>query len=239
MIRIICAISVTAITLSCTPSMSQEHPAPGPGQELGALPIAAQIAKSRVALLAQCTGPAEPSDAEAAKLPIHVTQLGAAGPRVLVIHGGVQGGLGGGASTFAKQDVLAQKGWQLQLVARPGFDQSPSRGADDMERDSVWIGDMLGNGVHLIGHSWGGAEALLAAARRPAAVRSLILIEPALQPLLLGDERMKDDPAAQADANKFIQLLLQARTPREYSLGFANSLGSTGDGNGQILTSSR
>jgi len=41
----------------------------------------------------------------------------------------------------------------------------------------------LGGGAHLVGHSFGGCCALAAAARRPAAVRSLTLIEPGMQKL--------------------------------------------------------
>ncbi len=131
---------------------------------------AAKAMEHREALIAQCP-PAPPRlpEADAARLPIHVTTWGASGPAVLIVHGGVQGGLGGGPSTFSKQEPLAQRGWRLQLVDRPGFGQSASRGVDDMQADAAWIADMLGDGANLIGHSWGGAEALLAAARRPSA----------------------------------------------------------------------
>ncbi len=183
----------------------------------------------REALLSQCPAPPpRVSEAEAAKLPIHVTHWGDSGPEVLIVHGGVQGGLGGGPSTFANQQALAGKGWRLQVVDRPGFGQSPSRGVDDMEADSVWIADMLGSGAFLIGHSWGGAEALLAAGRKPQAVRGLILVEPALQSLLMGDPRVGKDPALLADAQHFGGLLISARTPADYALGFARSLGAVG-----------
>ena len=71
------------------------------------------IPEHRAALLAQCP-PAPPRlpEAEAAKLPIHVAEWGTAGPEVLVVHGGVQGGLGGGPSTFAGQEALARQGWR-------------------------------------------------------------------------------------------------------------------------------
>ena len=189
--------------------------------------IPANIMEHRAALLAQCP-PAPPrlSKAEAAKLPIHVTEWGTTGPEVLIVHGGVQGGLGGGPSTFAKQEALAQRGWRLRLVDRPGFGQSPSRGVDDMEADAVWIANMLGDGANLIGHSWGGAEALLAAARRPGAVRLLVLVEPALQTLLLSDPSIDADPALKADAMRFGGLLMSAKAPRDYALGFAHSLGA-------------
>ncbi len=184
------------------------------------------VLEHRAALLAQCApAPARLPEAEAAKLPIHVTKWGTAGPVVLIVHGGVQGGLGGGPSTFAGQEALAQRGWQLQVVDRPGFGQSPSRGIDDMEADSVWIADML-DGGNLIGHSWGGAEALLAAARRPNAIRSLVLVEPALQSLLMGDPSIEADPVLKADAGRWLGMLLSAQSPRDYALAFAHSLGA-------------
>ena len=95
-------------------------------------------------------------------------------PLVLIVHGGVQGGLGGGPATFARQEALADLGWQVAIVDRSGLGRTPSRGPDDMEADAPWIADMLGDGAHLVGHSWGGASALLAAASRPrACARSL------------------------------------------------------------------
>ncbi len=145
------------------------------------------VLEKQAALVAQCPAPPSTSEEEASKLPIHVDWSGATGPLVLVIHGGVQGGAGGGPATFVKQKALAERGWRVGIVDRPGFGQCPSRGVDDMEWDAVWISDMLGDGGHLIGHFWGGGEALLAAARRPSAVRSLILVEPALQVLAMAD----------------------------------------------------
>ena len=185
------------------------------------------MGEHRAALIAQCP-PAAPRlpEAEAAKLPIHVIEHGTAGPTVLIVHGGVQGGLGGGPSTFAGQEALADRGWRIRIVERPGFGQSPSRGVDDMAADSVWIAAMLGDGANLIGHSWGGAEALLAAARRPEAVRSLVLVEPALQSLLVGAPAVEADPILKADAMRWGGLLMTARTPADYARGFAHSLGA-------------
>jgi pimeloyl-ACP methyl ester carboxylesterase len=108
---------------------------------------------------------------------IHVTRWGSSGPQVLMIHGGPQGGPGGGAQIFAAQRPLADRGWQLVLPDRPGHGQSPSRGPEDMEVDGVWVADMLGASSHLVGHSYGTLIALVAAALRPDAVRSLTLIE--------------------------------------------------------------
>lgn len=44
---------------------------------------------------------------------------------------------------------------------------------------------LLGDGAHLVGHSFGGCVALAAAAMKPTAVRSLTLIEPAMQKMAM------------------------------------------------------
>ena len=185
------------------------------------------VLEKQAALVAQCPAPPSIPEEEASKLPIHVERVGTSGPLVLIIHGGVQGGAGGGPATFVKQKALAEHGWQVAIVDRPGFGQSPSRGVDDMERDAAWIADMLGDGAHLIGHSWGGAETLLAAARRPEAVRSLVLVEPALQVLAMADPAA--DPATKATVGRMAEPMLTSQTPADYALAFIRMLGTNDD----------
>ena len=185
----------------------------------------AAIGERRSALLAQCPPPPPAlGAADIATRPINVVDLGTDGPTVLVVHGGIQGGLGGGPATFDEQRVLAERGWRLRLVERPGFGDSASRGVDDMEADAEWIADMLGDGAHLIGHSWGGAEALLAAARRPEAVRSLTLVEPSLFPVVMTDPELRAQPEMQAVAGRLAQLMMQSETPADYALAFARTV---------------
>ena len=188
------------------------------------------IVEKHSALAAQCPLPLVITEADALKLPIHAERFGASGPLVVIIHGGVQGGIGGGPATFAKQNALADLGWQVAIVDRPGFGQSPSRGVDDMVADAAWIAGMLGDRAHLIGHSWGGAEALLAAARRPEAVRSLVLVEPALQGLAMTDPEFETNPAVKAAVMRFMEPLLNAQTPGGYARAFMRGLvGPAGD----------
>ncbi len=224
------AVGMAAVTLGSAPEAARAQVPVGVGQGQGN--PATAMREQRAALLTQCPPMEAPSEAETAKLPIHVTKWGVSGPAVLVIHGGVQGGLGGGPSTFAKQEALAQQGWQLSVVDRPGFGQSPSRGPDDMLADSVWIAGMLGDGANLLAHSWGAAEALLAAARRPEVVKSLIMVEPALEALLPTDPSFKDNPVAQAAVGERVRTLLGAKSPAEYGLSFAMSLGTAETGGG-------
>ena len=102
---------------------------------------------------------------------IRVDERGA-GPPIVFVHGG---GLGG-ALAWAAQSLLAAR-WRLVMPYRLGYGASPPTPGEDFERDAGPIADLLGDGAHLVGHSYGGAVALLAAARRPAAVRSLTVIE--------------------------------------------------------------
>jgi pimeloyl-ACP methyl ester carboxylesterase len=112
---------------------------------------------------------------------IHVERWGEKGPRVVMVHGGAQGTSSAGHRNFHMQEALAAEGWQVLVPDRPGHGQSPHPGrGDDAEADAAWVAELLGDGAHLVGHSYGGLTALAAAARRPEAVHSLALIEPAL-----------------------------------------------------------
>ena len=193
---------------------------------LRVLAVAVRLPRHRAMLLSRCMVMSTASSLDGEEPPVHVTRWGTKGPRVLIIHGGVQGGLGGGPATFIKQKALSEQGWQLVLPDRLGFGASPSHGPDDMEADSIWIASMLCSGTNLIGHSFGGSGALLAAARSPEAVQSLVLVEPALQPLFSGSMAMARYPRARAEFLKLGEALLAARTPADYALTFACSLGA-------------
>ena len=64
----------------------------------------------------------------------------------------------------------------------PATASAPHRiAATPPKKTPKWVDELLGDGGHLVGHSFGGGVALATAARRPEAVRTLTLIEPALQ----------------------------------------------------------
>ena len=112
---------------------------------------------------------------------IYIERWGEAGPRVVMVHGGAQGTSSAGHRNFSHQESIATSGWQLIIPDRPGHGRSPDPGRpDDAAADGVWVAELLGTRAHLVGHSFGGLVAVAAAARRPAAVTSLTLIEPAL-----------------------------------------------------------
>ncbi|MGC5027675.1 alpha/beta fold hydrolase [Tsukamurella sp. DT100] len=81
---------------------------------------------------------------------------------------------------FAAQRPLADER-TLLLVDRRGYGRSPDTDRSDFATDAedlVALLDTCPDGAHLVGHSNGGLAAMLAAARRPEAVRSLALIQP-------------------------------------------------------------
>jgi len=92
---------------------------------------------------------------------------------VLFVHGSVVNA----ELTWSAQKPLADR---VDIVApnRRGFPPGPDVERVDFEDEAVWLESFLVPGTHLVGHSYGGLIALLAAARRPELVRSLTVIEP-------------------------------------------------------------
>ena len=101
-----------------------------------------------------------------------MTRIGE-GPPVLLVHGSVVGA----ELTWRRQRELAAR-WRLIIPNRPGFAASPAAGRGDFEAEAPVFAELLGESSHLVGHSYGGVIALLAAAIRPEAVRSLTVSEP-------------------------------------------------------------
>src|SRR3954447_17922096 len=101
-----------------------------------------------------------------------VERLGS-GPPILFIHGDIVGP----ELTWRKQRELAER-WRLVVPSRPGFGESPPVERNDFEAEAPMFAELLGDGAHLVGHSYGAVIALLAAAERPDAVRSLTVSEP-------------------------------------------------------------
>ncbi len=102
---------------------------------------------------------------------LDVAELGD-GPPVVFVHGG---GLGGIHSWTAQLELAAR--WRLIVPWRPGYGGTPSHGREDFAVDAPLVSELLGDGAHLVAHSYGAVVATLAAAARPQAVRSLTLIE--------------------------------------------------------------
>ncbi len=100
----------------------------------------------------------------------------------MLVHGSVVGG----EATWREQRPLAER-WTLTIPDRPGFGAGPLVDRVDFEVDAPLVADLLADGAHLVGHSYGGVVCLLAAAQRPEAVRSLTVIEPPAFGIASGD----------------------------------------------------
>jgi pimeloyl-ACP methyl ester carboxylesterase len=79
--------------------------------------------------------------------------------------------------TWSAQKPLADR-FEIVAPNRRGFPPGPDVEQVDFEDEAVWLERHLEPGTHLVGHSYGGVIALLAAARRPELLRSLTVIEP-------------------------------------------------------------
>ena len=91
----------------------------------------------------------------------------------------VHGSLATGADEWQAQRSLAAEGFRLLVPDRRGYGRSPAVKGEDFLVDADDIADLMGDGAHLVGHSYGGLGALFAAVRRPDATLSLTLLEPA------------------------------------------------------------
>ena len=107
---------------------------------------------------------------------LHVVDYGTGEPALLV-----HGSGSWGTDTFGRQRALADE-FRLQLMDRRGYGQSPAASPIGWPTDAGDVADLLTElgGAHLVGHSSGGTVALLAAALAPDAVRSLVVVEPAV-----------------------------------------------------------
>ncbi|MEV4343839.1 alpha/beta hydrolase [Actinoplanes sp. NPDC049596] len=118
------------------------------------------------------------------------------------------------AYSFEHQRPLA-RGRRLLLPDRRGFGDSPELVGEftsDYAVDAADVGALLGAGAHLVGHSYGGTVAMLAAATQPERVRSLTLIEPCAHQLAAGEPVVA---AAIEDGRRFMAGARRG-TPEEY-----------------------
>jgi pimeloyl-ACP methyl ester carboxylesterase len=113
--------------------------------------------------------------------------------RLVLVHGSVVNG----DMTWRSQQPLAER-FELVVLNRPGFPPGPPVEQVDFERDAELVAGFLRPGDHLVGHSYGGVIALLAAARRPELLASLTVIEPPATRVAAGNAAV-DAFAAGAD----------------------------------------
>ena len=124
--------------------------------------------------------------------------------RLVLLHGSVTNA----ALTWRKQQALAAE-FELVTPDRPGFPPGPPIARVDFEAEVPWLETLVRPGDHLVGQSYGGVIALLAAPRLPLA--SLTVIEPPAFGVARGDPAVerwleqalalpRDDPRSYVEA---------------------------------------
>jgi pimeloyl-ACP methyl ester carboxylesterase len=144
----------------------------------------------------------------------HVRRIGT-GPALVLVHGSVQNSV-----TWAGQESLADE-FTLVLPDRPGYPPNPPLERIDFDEQAAEMAGLLGEGAYLGGFSYGGVIALLAAARRPEAVRSLMVIEPPCFGVARGVPAVDEAVAG-------YQAAMDADDPREFLARFSAVFGPAG-----------
>jgi pimeloyl-ACP methyl ester carboxylesterase len=101
---------------------------------------------------------------------MHVETLGS-GPRLVLVHGSVAAGW----TTWNAQKPLAET-FTLVVPVRSGYPPNPPLDSIDFVAQSHELRDILRDGDHLVGHSYGGVVSLLAAPG--VELGSLTVLEP-------------------------------------------------------------
>lgn len=127
--------------------------------------------------------------------------MGQGSARALLVHGNDLCG----AFYRPLAERLAERGLPTALVTLPGFHRVPPLATPSWDR----LVDLLVDHVPaiLVGHSMGGLLALLAAARQPARLTHLVLLEPAVFPtrwLARAAARSYLDSVVRGDRERFV-----------------------------------
>ena len=137
--------------------------------------------------------------------------------RVVLVHGS-----GGNARTaWAPVRRLAER-FTLVTPNRGGYPPNPPLERVDFEVQAEELAPLLGDGAHLVGHSYGAVISLLIAARHPARVRSLVVSEPPAFGLARGNPEV--DVLVERMAAHFAR---GPRDPRAFAVGFLALVGTS------------
>jgi pimeloyl-ACP methyl ester carboxylesterase len=93
--------------------------------------------------------------------------------RLVLVHGSAVGG----RATWREQRRSLDGRAELVVLERPGFAPGPLEDVD-FDLHARWVAEHIAAGDHLVGHSYGGVIALLAAAEAGDRLRSLTVVEP-------------------------------------------------------------
>jgi pimeloyl-ACP methyl ester carboxylesterase len=138
------------------------------------------------------------------------------GTPVVLVHGS----LATGADEWSAQRPLADRGFQLIVPDRRGYGRSPVADGEDFLVDADDLADLMSTGAHLVGHSYGGLSAMIAAARRPEATLSLTLLEGPVA------STAEHDPAWRTLADDVRQLWNRDLADDDWVVQFLDAVGS-------------
>jgi pimeloyl-ACP methyl ester carboxylesterase len=148
---------------------------------------------------------------------VYIDHAGEAGPPVLLVHGSILPGW----RTWNAQRPLAEL-YRLVVPHRSGYPPNPPLDRIDFIVQAREIAELMEPGMHVVGHSYGGIVALLAANLVPAKVRSLAVIEPPAFGIARGD------PGVEAMIDGLLAIATGPEpSPRDFLLRFAAILGAT------------
>jgi pimeloyl-ACP methyl ester carboxylesterase len=137
------------------------------------------------------------------------------GTRVLLIHGS---NIAYPEMLWLQQRELALR-YQLVIPDRRGYGQSPPcqdcKGYEGNIRD---IASLLGDGSHLVGHSYGGLLIMVVATRYPQLVKSLTVIEPPAFGLSI------DQPEVTRIVGALKSIYRTAKTPETFLATFLRAM---------------
>lgn len=156
--------------------------------------------------------------ATAATSGLHVEAWGEGTPVVLV-----HGSLATSQEEWEAQRPLVDEGFRFLAPDRRGYGASPAAVGEDFLRDAEDIAELMGDGAHLVGHSYGGLGVLFAAALRPEATLSLALLEPATAALGQGH------PAGRAFTEAIRQMWDSDADDATWVVAFLKAVGSDPD----------
>lgn len=135
----------------------------------------------------------------------------------------VHGSLATGREEWAAQSPLAEDGYRLEVFDRRGYGRNAGPDGEDFLVDADDICTLMGDGAHLVGHSYGGLGVMFAAARRPDATLSLALLEPPIVSVA------QHDAAWQAFVSEVRRLWSEDLPDVEWAVRFLKAVGSDPD----------
>jgi pimeloyl-ACP methyl ester carboxylesterase len=149
---------------------------------------------------------------------LYVETWGDGAPVVLA-----HGSLCVGNDEWDAQRPLVDEGFSLRVFDRRGYGRSASAVGEDFLADADDIIELMADGAHLVGHSYGGLGVMLAAARRPDATLSLTVLEPAAATVAL------DDPDWSSLVAQVREMWTRETSDAEFVVDFLTAVGSNPD----------